>query len=89
MALADYSAELLGWLPSLDVGLANLLVNRAWRDIREARLWSWLRGTGVLVAPQNITTGKASVVQFSLTVTLDTAANAALNNLSNPIITLR
>lgn len=89
MAFADYASELVGWIPDLEYGLAQILVNRAWKDIREARLWSWLRGYGVLVAPQNITTGTVSVTQFSPTVNLSAAANAALNNLQNPLITLR
>jgi hypothetical protein len=89
MAFANLWSELLGHVPELDSLLAQTLINRAWKDIREARQWSWLRGFGVMVAPQNITTGTVSVTQFSKTVTLDSAANAALNNLNNPLITQR
>ena len=43
----------------------------------------------MFIAPQNITTGTASPTQFSTTVNLNAGANAALNNLQNPLITLR
>ncbi|HXP82574.1 MAG TPA: hypothetical protein VN976_21930 [Verrucomicrobiae bacterium] len=89
MAYVDYYTELMGHVPELDVGLAQILVNRAWKDIKEARLWSWLRGFGVLFAPQNITTGTVTVTQFSATVSLNAGANAALNNLTNPLIMQR
>jgi hypothetical protein len=89
VAFQDYFSEVMGHIPEIDVGLAQILVNRAFRDIRESRLWSWLRGFGVLVAPQNVTGGTVAITQFSTTVTLDATANAALNGLTNPVITLR
>jgi hypothetical protein len=89
VAFTDYYSELLGWVPGLDSLLAQTLVNRAWKDIREARLWSWLRGVGVFIAPSNITSGTVNPTQFSKTVNLDATATAALNNLNNPIITQR
>ena len=80
----------MGSVPNMEAALAQQLVNRAWHDIIEnPRMWSWLRGTGVLIAPQNITGGTVSVTQYSATVTLDTNANAALNNLTFPLITQR
>ncbi|SRR6266446_7811341 len=89
MAFADYASELLGHIPALDYLLAQKLVNRGWKDIREARLWSWLRFFGVLLAPQIVTAGTATATQFSSTISLDATANAALNNLQNPLITQR
>jgi hypothetical protein len=89
VAFADYYSEILGHIPEMDVGLAQILVNRAWKDVREARLWSWLRGFGVLFAPQIVNTGTVTLTQFSPTVNLVSAANAALNNLTNPLITQR
>jgi len=85
----DYASELVGTIPELDILIAQRLVNRAFHDISESRVWSWLRGFGVLVAPQIIFTGAATVTQFSNTVSLNAAANTALNNLTNPLITQR
>jgi hypothetical protein len=42
-----------------------------------------------MVAPQIVTSGTVTVTQYSPTVNLDSVATAALNNLQNPIITLR
>lgn len=89
MPFQDYAYELTGWVPRLDLLLAHKLVNRAWHDIREARLWSWLIGEGTLVTPGLITAGTVTVTQFSNIVTLDGAASVALANLANPVITLR
>lgn len=89
MAFADYWSELLGTTPRLDPLLAQKLVNRAWADIRDERLWSWLVGEGVFLAPQIVTAGTVTVTQFSPTVTLDATATTALTGLSSPVITLR
>lgn len=89
MAYNDYASELLAHIPEMEFLGAQTFIQRAWRDIREARLWSWLRGFGVLIAPQNVTTGTVGVTQFSPTVNLSVAANTALNGLSNPLITQR
>lgn len=89
MAFQDYAAELLGWIPRLDILLARKLINRSWKDIREARLWSFLMGEGVLVCPQIITAGGVTTTQFSNQVTLNVTATAALTNLNNPFLTQR
>jgi hypothetical protein len=89
VAFQDYAAELVGWIPRIDYLLCQKLINRAWKDIREARLWSFLRGEGVLICPQIITAGAVTVTQFSNQVTLNAAATAALGNLNNPFITQR
>lgn len=89
MAFSDLWSELLGTVPRLDPLAAQKYVNRSWRSIREARLWSWLTTEGVLVAPQLVSSGTVSVTQFSNTVNLDATANAALNNLQNPLLTQR
>lgn len=89
MAFSDYWSEVVGTVPRVDPRAAQKYVNRAWRNIREARLWSWLTTEGVLVAPQIITSGTVTTTQFSPTVSLDSVANAALKNLQNPVITQR
>lgn len=89
MAYADYQAELLGHVAELGILAAGRLVNRAWRDIREARLWSWLTSEGVFVTPPLISTGLVTTTQYSTTVSLSASANAALNNLTNPLVTQR
>jgi hypothetical protein len=96
----DYASECLAHVPEIGFGLAGRLVNRAWHDIRESRLWSWLTFEGCFVAPPIIgqpfnvgppstPQGTVGVTQYSQTVALDSVANAALNNLANPLITSR
>ena len=98
MAYQDLSAELLAHCPELGFLLAGRFVNRAFRDIRESRLWSWLTFEGVFQAPPLIgqafnvpstPQGTVTTTQFSNVVQLDATANAALNNLPIPFITLR
>jgi hypothetical protein len=89
MAFQDYASELSGWIPKIDLLLAQILINRAWRDVRESRLWSWLTGEGTLVIPNIITTGSMTVTQYSAIVVPDAVAGAALHNLANPLLTQR
>lgn len=98
MAFIDYSAELLAHIPEVGIQLAGRLVNRAYSDIRDARLWSWLTFEGVFVAPPLIgqaynvpspSQGLVQTVQYSNIVQLDAAATTALTNLPIPLITLR
>ncbi len=78
MAFEDYATELLGYVPKLSILLAKKHVNRAWRDIRDSRRWSFLIQEMVLQAPGQITAGSASVTQFSTQVVLDATAAAAV-----------
>ena len=78
MAFLNLVAELSGTLPGLSPLLAQTYINRAWQEIREARLWSFLVTDGVVVCPTQVTEGTAAIVQYSPTVTLDAAASAAL-----------
>ena len=86
MPFADYWSEVVGTIPKIDPLFAQKIVNRAWDSLKDERLWSFLRGVGILQAPQIIATGTVSVTQFSAIVTLNATANAALNNLTNPLI---
>lgn len=81
--------EVAGTIPNLPVQLAKNYVNRAWSDIRESRHWSFLQSEGILFSSNQITTGTFNVTQFSATVIANAAARAALDGLSNPIITSR
>lgn len=78
MAYLDLVAELTGTLPGLSPLLAQKYINRAWEEIRDVRLWSFLTGEAAVVCPSVVTTGTAAVVQYTDTVTLDAAASAAL-----------
>lgn len=72
------ASELLGWLPKLPPGLAETLVNRAWRDICDSRLWSFLVEDAQVYSPALLDDGTASVTQFSDQVTLDADASAVV-----------
>jgi len=89
VAFADIWNEVVGCIPRIDPIYAQTLVNRAWSEIKDERLWSFLRAVGVMQAPQIITAGTVAVTQYSTTVQLDPVAFAALNNINNPILTLR
>jgi hypothetical protein len=86
MAFLDYTQELVGVIPQLSSLYAGTLVNRAYKEIRDKRLWTWLRDEAELIAPSPVASGYAAVTQFGTTVTFDstagplvTAANAAGN----------
>jgi len=78
MAYLDLVAELTGMLPGLSPLLAQKYINRAWEEIRDARLWSFLTVEAAVVCPIVETTGAAAIVQYTDTVTLDAAASAVL-----------
>jgi hypothetical protein len=82
-------SELMGFVPKMSVQLSKIIVNRAWKDVRDSRFWSFLIGYTVLEAPGIITAGSVSVIQYATTVTLDATASAAVTGLSNPLLTLR
>lgn len=75
----ELTAELTGRLPGLSPFLAEKFVNDAWRTIRGERRWSWQYGDLGISLPAEITIGSATVTQFSLSVTLNAAAAAAVN----------
>ncbi len=89
MAFIDYYSEVAGTIPEMSPFLAKTFVNRARRDLYEARLWSFNQVEGSLFSPDQITTGTATVTLNSATVTLNAAATTALTGLTNPVITLR
>lgn len=78
MAYLELVAELTGALPGLSPLLAQKHINRAWQEIRDARLWSFLTAEAAVICPVQITAGAASITQYQLTVTLNAAASAAV-----------
>ena len=78
------SSELTGLLPGLSPFLADTMINRAWRDVRDAKLWSWLQEDAGVFCPVQTTAGTVSVTQFSDTATCDATASAALLAISLP-----
>jgi hypothetical protein len=90
MAFIDYQGMLRGWCDRIDPNLAPKLINYAWRDIRDARVWSFLVAEGAWVAADRITSGHVSVTNNSATVQADATAQAALNAAAaNPPLTDR
>lgn len=79
MAFNDYVAELVGAIPRLSAPYAITLVNRAWAEIRDIRLWSFLLQSKSVPVPAAVTAGTVSVTQFSANITFDATAIAALN----------
>lgn len=76
--LLDLSANLVGEIPSLPRPTAQNYINKAILEIRRDYLWSWNIGEGVLVVPVIISTGSASVTQFSNQVQFDATAMVEL-----------
>ncbi len=72
--------------PGLPGTKAQQLTQQAWEDLRNAKYWSWLRGSGVVQIPVIISAGSVTVVLGSDQVVADAAAATAWNaiGLSNP-----
>lgn len=84
MSFQSLSAELTGLLSGLSPFLADSYINRAYRDVLNARLWSFLQEDAGIFCPTQVTTGTVSVTQFSATVTCDADASAALLAIALP-----
>lgn len=78
MAFSDLASRLVGELPGLSPFLAETYVTDAWRDVCNARLWSFLMKEGAIPLPTQITAGTVTVTRFALTVLCDAAASTAL-----------
>ncbi len=74
MAFREYCSELVGTIPNLPYPLAQTLVNRAWKDIRDLRLVD----SADILLPAAITAGTVTATHGSVTVTCDAIASAAL-----------
>jgi hypothetical protein len=80
MAFVDYWNELIGAVPKLPVGMAQRAVNRAWKDIRNKRLWTFKMLEDDFVSPNPVTAGTVAVTFGSTFVNADAVATLALNN---------
>lgn len=78
MSFQILSSELTGTIQGLDPFLSDHFINRAWRDIRDERQWSFLIQEGILICPTQITAGTVSFTQYGTTLTADATASAAL-----------
>jgi hypothetical protein len=75
-------AEIRGCVPKLPISYCPTLINRAWKTVREANLWSFNLFESAWITPPPVTTGTATFIQGSQIVTMDSTAAAALNSAS-------
>lgn len=85
----ELASEIMGTVPKISYLLAQRCVQRAWRDIRDERHWSFLIVTSQIIIPSAIQVGLVTVTQYTDTVTFDATAMAAFVGLANPVITKR
>lgn len=74
--LRELSSELMGHIPRLSYLLARKLVNNAWKDVRDARLWSFSVAEDAFLAPEVEIVGAVAVTFGSNLITADAAAKA-------------
>jgi hypothetical protein len=79
VSLASMQAELRGSVPKVPFSYTKTLVNRAFRHIREANLWSFLLMDSAWASPPTVTTGAVTTTQGLATITFNAAAIIALN----------
>jgi hypothetical protein len=82
-------AEIRGSVPKLPFVYSKTLVNRAWRTVREANLWSFnLFYSTWITPPPIIGTGGVTTTQGLPTIQFDAVAKAAINawQLANPYV---
>lgn len=89
MSLETIASRLTGYVANLPKEEAYNLVNEAWKDIRNDRLWSFQLCEDGIATPTVIQTGTVTAVLGQNTVTLDAAATTALTGLTNPLLTQR
>jgi hypothetical protein len=76
LPLDQYAQELIGLYPGLSLLPARTMINRAWQDIRDEGLWSWLVAEFAYVAPLPVTAGTVTTTLASNLVTGDANATA-------------
>jgi hypothetical protein len=77
MPLDQLAGELIGEYPGLDILVARNHVQKAWQDICDEGLWSWLVAEAPLAVPQVISAGSVTTTLGVPTVVGDTGASAA------------
>lgn len=82
MAFQDYVSELIAVFPRLSPEYAPTLINRAWADIKDMRLWSFLFDYGDVLVPDLISAGLATVTIGSPSVVVNAAAATALDTVA-------
>lgn len=87
MAFADLAFEVAGVIPGASPILVESWVKRAWRQIRDRRIWGFLTTDDSIVCPAQITAGTLSITQFNNVVTANAVASAALLAVGNLIET--
>jgi len=86
MSFQDMAAEIRGCVPKISILFARTLVNRAWRAVREANLWSFNLFESNWITPPLCTLGTVTATPGSPTITFDATAIAALlaSQVANP-----
>lgn len=79
MAYRDYYMEVAGTIPTLGVPAAQKYLQRAWKEIQDRHLWSWLVEHMDVLSPAIISTGTVEVTQGSADITFDADAIAVLD----------
>ena len=82
--LQQLAAELKDWLPGIEPLACLPFARRAYRDVRNARKWSFLMVQGQFFVPGQITAGTVTTTQFSASIVFDATAAAALNAVALP-----
>jgi hypothetical protein len=78
MALIDLMSELRGAVPKVPITYCKTLVNRAYKEIREANLWGFQLTDFAWVTPPPILAGTVTTTQGSPNLVFDATAQTAL-----------
>jgi hypothetical protein len=89
MSFETMASRLTGWVPKLPKSEAYNIVNSAWLDIRNDRIWSFQLMEDGFQTPNVITAGSVTAQLGNNQLTLDANATAALTGLTLPLITQR
>jgi hypothetical protein len=79
MSFISMQTELRGSVPKLPISFAPILINRAYKSIRLANLWSFNLFESSWVTPPLVNTGTVTATQGSAAITFDATAVAAIN----------
>ncbi len=79
MSLQSMVAELRGCVPKIPTPFCKTLVNRAFKEIKDRNLWSFMLREGQWISPTMITAGTATTAQGSPIIQMDSIAASAIN----------